>query len=241
MYGTRDAGAIWEQCYVDCLINLGFTQGVASPCCFYHEKWDISVVVHGDDFTALGTDEALDLYEAGMKKAFEIKIRGRLGTDEKDDKEIRILNRILRITPKGLEYEADPRHVELLAKALNLENCKPVATPGLKRPFEDEVMDLPITNEPDVISKLTASRYPKVRFDANPPDEISVIPYSQVYGIHPSKCSVGLDGRMIKLKPTEDSFTGVSKEELNARIIALTFNTEARARILRKALMDGSD
>ena len=112
MYGTRDAGAIWEQCYVDCLINLGFSQGVASPCCFYHEKWGISVVVHGDDFTALGTDEALDLYEAGMKKAFEIKIRGRLGTDEKDDKEIRILNRIVRITPKGLFYEADPRHVE---------------------------------------------------------------------------------------------------------------------------------
>ena len=86
MYGTRDAGAIWEQCYVDCLIDLGFQQGIASPCCFKHEKWGVSVVVHGDDFTALGTDESLDLYEAGLQKAFECKIRGRLGTDKKDGK-----------------------------------------------------------------------------------------------------------------------------------------------------------
>ena len=45
-------------------------------------------MVHGDDFTALGTDESLNLYEAGLQKAFECKIRGRLGTDKKDDKEI---------------------------------------------------------------------------------------------------------------------------------------------------------
>ena len=82
MYGTRDAGAIWEHCYVDCLIDLGFRQGVASPCCFKHDEWGVSVVVHGDDFTALGTDEALDEYEAGLQKAFDCKIRGRLGTDE---------------------------------------------------------------------------------------------------------------------------------------------------------------
>ena len=112
MYGTRDAGEIWEQCCVDCIIGLGFQQGVASPCCFEHKEWGVAVVVHGDDLTALGTDEALDLYEAGLKKVFECKIRGRLDTDKKDMKEIRILNRIIRIVDKGLVYEADPRHVE---------------------------------------------------------------------------------------------------------------------------------
>ena len=60
MYGTRDAGAIWETCYVDCLVGLGFVQGVGSPCCFWHPTWEISVVVHGDDFSALGTDDMLD-------------------------------------------------------------------------------------------------------------------------------------------------------------------------------------
>ena len=63
MYGTRDAGAIWETCYTDCLVNMGFVQGVASPCCFEHKEWKVSVVVHGDDFTALGTTEGLSKYK----------------------------------------------------------------------------------------------------------------------------------------------------------------------------------
>ena len=71
MYGTRDAGAIWENCYTKCLLDLGFVQGSASPCCFCHEEWGVHIVVHGDDFTALGTPTGLDLYEKGMAATFE--------------------------------------------------------------------------------------------------------------------------------------------------------------------------
>ena len=39
IYGTRDAGAIWEQVYTDALVALGFVQGSASPCCFHHPLW----------------------------------------------------------------------------------------------------------------------------------------------------------------------------------------------------------
>ena len=63
MYGTRDAGAIWESCYASALVKLGFEQAGASPCCFAHPTWGVSVMVHGDDFTALCTSEGLDLYE----------------------------------------------------------------------------------------------------------------------------------------------------------------------------------
>ena len=66
LYGTRDAGAIWEECYTSCLIDMGFVQGKASPCSFWHSGWKVSVVVHGDDFTALGTDESLEKYEKGL-------------------------------------------------------------------------------------------------------------------------------------------------------------------------------
>lgn len=37
VYGTRDAGAIWEQCYTDVLVGMGFKQGLASPCTFHHQ------------------------------------------------------------------------------------------------------------------------------------------------------------------------------------------------------------
>ena len=59
-------------------------------------------------------------------------MRGILGPDSWDTKEVIILNRVLRWTPKGLEYEADPRHVEIITSELCLENSNPVVTPGVK-------------------------------------------------------------------------------------------------------------
>ena len=138
MYGTRDAGSIWEGCYTKCLVDIGFEQGVASPCCFWHPIWKVSVVVHGDDFTALGTPEGLNHYEAGMCKSFECKLKGRLGRKSGDLKEMRVLNRIVRINDRGLRYEADPRHAELLARSLSLEQCRHVVTPGVKEPYDEE-------------------------------------------------------------------------------------------------------
>ena len=219
MYGTRDAGAIWEQCYVDCLVGMGFAQGLGSPCCFYHTEWQISVVVHGDDFTALGTDASLDKYEAGLKKSFECKMRGRLGVEAHDTKEIRLLNRIIRITDQGLLYEADPRHAELLMKAMNLEQCRHVATPGVKQPFSDEVMDLPIAHEPETINNLTTADVPmsKVQFSDADPEVMPVVPYSQVYGVHPNKFVFDKFGTKTLLDPTADPSTGLTKVELRAR------------------------
>ena len=78
MYGTRDAGALWEGTYRSQLEAMGFQCGRASPCCFFNEKTGVSIVVHGDDLTALGCKQALDQYEKDLAAAFEIKIRGRL-------------------------------------------------------------------------------------------------------------------------------------------------------------------
>ena len=102
LYGTRDAGHIWEAVYGDALVAMGFSQGKASPCCFHHPGWQVNLVVHGDDFSALGTDKGLDLWEKGMATAFEVKLKGRLGPDKQDCKELRVLNRILRMTDKGV-------------------------------------------------------------------------------------------------------------------------------------------
>ena len=75
MYGTRDAGSIWEDAYRSALEAMSFESGVASPCCFVHRARNLSVVVHGDDFAALGTDLELDWYETELACHFEIKIR----------------------------------------------------------------------------------------------------------------------------------------------------------------------
>ena len=238
MYGTRDAGAIWESCYTDCLVNMGFEQGSGSPCCFWHPKWQISVVVHGDDFTALGTDEALDKYEAGLCKSFECKMRGRLGSEPKDLKEIRMLNRIVRITPTGLLYEADPRHAELLAKSMGLDNCKQVSTPGTKKGFTDDVMDLPVSDDDFDLVNSVDVRMSQVKF-SDDVETFPVVAYSQIYGCHPSKFVFQKDGRRMKLLASDDPSCGVAKREISLRRRKLARRPAERQRILREVLING--
>lgn len=72
--------------------------------------------MHGDDFSALGLEDDLAWYEEEFCKHVEIGYKTKMNTEPGFAKEVRILNRILRLQPNGLRYEADPRHIELLAK-----------------------------------------------------------------------------------------------------------------------------
>ena len=77
-----------------------------------------------------------------------MKIRGRLGIGC-ELTEIKILNRVVRITSEGLEYEADPRHTELITGSIGLTAANAVKTPGVKDPVNDysttKSDDLPTT------------------------------------------------------------------------------------------------
>ena len=64
---------IWEQCDRNALEAMGFTSGVSNPCLFQHAERAMTVVVHGDDFTAMATDVDLDWYTLELETAFEIK------------------------------------------------------------------------------------------------------------------------------------------------------------------------
>ena len=250
MYGCRDSGAIWEHCYADALTELGFLQGKASPCAFYHPVLEISVVVHGDDFTALGTKANLDKYEEGLKKAFDLKIRGRLGEGKDDDKEIRILNRIVTITPQGLRYEADPRHAELLSKSLDLMNCRFVSTPGVKhKPDEepDEERDLQGYEDSlqafmEEFKAIPTNPIRKVSFKLKPSVR-TIRPYSEVYGSHPRSLThtrthlVKVDSNVQQQESTKD----VSKVQTFKCLSMPDSHTDARrALILRDVLINGA-
>ena len=94
VHGTRDAGSIWEDCYRDCLEGVGFQSGAASPGVFFHPERNITVVVHGDDFNALGVNDKLSWYEEQLKQSVEIKIRERMGSGGNCDV-IKTLNKLL--------------------------------------------------------------------------------------------------------------------------------------------------
>jgi hypothetical protein len=94
------------------------------------------LTVHGDDFTATGSDQNFEWLKTEFEKMFEIKTQN-LGPATWQKKEIRVLNRIIRWTEWGLEYEADQRHADMVVRDLGLENAKAVTSPGTR---EDHAM-----------------------------------------------------------------------------------------------------
>ena len=54
------------------MVSLGFLQGRATPCMFYHLVKDVRVVVHGDDFTAGGFRDGLGWFREEIVKTFEV-------------------------------------------------------------------------------------------------------------------------------------------------------------------------
>ena len=146
MYGTRAAADGWQQECSGYMKKVGFTQGHASPCIFTHAARSIACSVHGDDFTSTGPKVELDWLEEKLKSKYELKCGGRLGPGPGDAREISVLNRILRYTDHGFEYEADPRQAEKLLEGLQLtgDGTNTAATPGVKPLVERLEKDKPL-------------------------------------------------------------------------------------------------
>jgi hypothetical protein len=99
-------------------------------------------VAHGDVFTSLGPKGALQWLQLELARAWAIVGRGMLGPPGENgcDHSIRILGRIVTWGVGGLMREADPRHAELAAQALQATGTK-VTTPGAKEKAEDAEKD----------------------------------------------------------------------------------------------------
>ena len=138
LYGTRDAPANWEAAIKEVMLKIGFVQAKSNSCLYYHEEGQIRIEVHGDDFTAVGPKRRLQWFADSLKKFWTIDIRGILGPPGMKgvDHSIVILNRLVTWTDKGIELEADPRHVALLIQEVGCEGSK-VSTPLVKERIEE--------------------------------------------------------------------------------------------------------
>ena len=73
LYGTRAAAQNWSNAYSSHLESTGFRRGKASPCNFWHESRQISLTVHGDDYTSTGPERSLRWLDAELQRKFEVK------------------------------------------------------------------------------------------------------------------------------------------------------------------------
>ena len=141
-----------------------------------------------------------------MAQAFEIKVKATLSEEKGYDREARVLNRVIRLTEHGISYEADPRHVELVVKALDLQRQPKTVTPGVKDDDVDidalldvdatedaldhDILDSHVAAVPFVtVNKikggrtLTLGANVHVRCGETTFEEVQ--PYSEMYGCHP--------------------------------------------------------
>eukprot|EP00973_Karenia_brevis_P039644 5474387-Karenia_brevis.AAC.1 len=151
LYGTREAPQNWHQTYSGHLQEIGFKKGVSSPCIFRHPIKHLSVVVHGDDYVVEGRREDAEWLEKEVRRRFEIKTEY-LGPRETDKQEVKVLNRIMRYTEHGIEFEADPRQHEIILHELSLTHAKGLTSPGVKNMPKEE-------NDDNELSPLEATKY----------------------------------------------------------------------------------
>ena len=129
LYGTRDAAKNWQTHVTGVMEHIGFRSTGYNKCLFEHES-GVAVLVHGDDFVACGRRMMIrDLWKQ-LNERFQLKTTI-LGDGEKEVRQARVLNRLLKLTADGWEYEADQRHKEILLKNMSMEQCRVCATPGV--------------------------------------------------------------------------------------------------------------
>ena len=74
LYGTRDAALNWAEAYTKVPITMEYEKGTSSPCSFHCKEWDVSTVVHGDDFLSEGPTWSLEKMNTALEASFQVKI-----------------------------------------------------------------------------------------------------------------------------------------------------------------------
>ena len=120
----------------------------------YNLEKDVQCVVHGDVFPYSACGGDIPWVISMMESRYEIKVRGVLGPEAKDDKQIRILNKCVEWSKDGITFEVDPKHSENIARERELlDKSSVVQCPGTKEKVDAN------TEEDEPLSQEKATRY----------------------------------------------------------------------------------
>ena len=76
----------------------------------------------------------------------------------------KILNRVVRATPQGWEYESDQRHAEIIVNLLGVSESRVVAAPGVADSKENEEVE---QQKSELLSPEQATLYRGIAARAN--------------------------------------------------------------------------
>ena len=123
-HGTVDASDNFQEEVRKVLTKAGFKRGKHNPSTYYREKVGMMAMVHGDHLISSGSRKSSRWIKQVLESRFEVStvVVGD-GRDE-EVQETKVLIRMIRMDHDGWHYEADQRHGELLALALNLQGAE---------------------------------------------------------------------------------------------------------------------
>ena len=160
LYGTRDAATNWQNEVAKEMLVWGFKRGKYNPCLYWHRQWKLQTLVHGDDFVSVGSKASIMKFKEKLEGRFEVKSKI-LGSAAGEEKEGRVLNRVIRVTQDGWESEPDQRHADIIVEAMGLKDAKGVSTPTEdEKVWEEKVNDEELDAE-------KATRFRKICARAN--------------------------------------------------------------------------
>eukprot|EP00973_Karenia_brevis_P074277 10319704-Karenia_brevis.AAC.1 len=79
--GLGPAARAWERFYTEKLEGMGFLSDNSCGVVFYNQETDLSLMVHGDDYTFCGLEDDLVWIRNLMETWSEVKFRGIMGPD----------------------------------------------------------------------------------------------------------------------------------------------------------------
>ena len=121
------------------------------------------MTVHGDDFTSSASTKNLEWLKRKFEEKFEVTAK-LLGPEVGQEREIRVLNRVIRWEADGLVYEPDQRHAEMIIREFGLEGAGSVLTPGTRGEQEvasapDGVLGLTVEDEIEEMATADATQF----------------------------------------------------------------------------------
>ena len=134
LYGTRDAATTWQETLSKHLEQICYVRGAGHSCVSYHRARGLKTLVHGDDYVTSCPLTQLRCLKKQLEKQYACKSQELFPGHDGSLSEGKVLNRVIRFTGRGREFEADQRHAELLLEQ-NPVKGRGVSTPGIP---EDE-------------------------------------------------------------------------------------------------------
>ena len=148
----------WQEEVAKCMKSWGFRTCQFNPCLYMHDGREMMCLVHGDDFVCVGSSTNLSWLKARLSDRFEIKTK-LMGLKAGESREERILNRVIRVTPEGWEYEADQRHADLIIQESGAAKLSTLSHPGGdKRVIEEEEESEELTGKDATRFRAVAAR-----------------------------------------------------------------------------------